>query len=289
MSKVFLVLGGDNRLIYLANVLFSEGYDVKVYGIESSLVNSQIYKCASLDKALENTDVIVGPLPLSQDDETLNCSYFEEVVYLKDIFKEMNKNQMFFAGFVSNSVHQLAGVYNIHIYDYFQREELVVQNCIPTAEGAIQIALQELPFTLHDSNCLILGFGRIGKILSKMLHGIGAKVWIEARKYHDLAWVKSFGYEGIHLNDLEEHLSKFDIIFNTIPSLILNQKMLTKLKSDCLVIDLASKPGGVDFDYAKQTPIKVIWALSLPGKVAPLTSANIIKSTIFNIMEELGV
>lgn len=138
---------------------------------------------------------------------------------------------------------------------------------IPTAEGAIEIAMSETPITLHLSRCLVLGYGRIGKILSKMLAGIGAKVTVEARKFADLALIEGHGYEAIHMNDLKENIGGFDVIFNTIPSMVLDEDTLKKIRKDTLVIDLASKPGGVDFEAAKQLGIRVIWALSLPGKV----------------------
>ena len=149
--------------------------------------------------------------------------------------------------------------------------------------------MEETPVTLHDSRMLVLGFGRIGKILARKLDGIGAKVSVEARKYADIAWIKSYGYEPVYINELGGHLGKMDVIFNTIPHRILDANLLEKLKRDCLVIDLASKPGGVDFDRAKAMGIKVIWALSLPGKVAPVTAAKFIKETVYNIIEELGV
>lgn len=149
--------------------------------------------------------------------------------------------------------------------------------------------MEEMPITLHNSKCLILGFGRIGKILSKMLFGIGAKVTVEARKYSDLAYIKSFGYEGIFLSKLTDIIKNFDLIINTIPCTVLNDEMLGRVNKDCLIIDLASKPGGLDIEKAKKQGIKAIWALSLPGKVAPITAGEIIKETIYNILSDLGV
>ena len=35
--------------------------------------------------------------------------------------------------------------------------------------------------------------------------------------------------------------------------LILDDEILAKVKKDALIIDLASKPGGIDFDAAKHT------------------------------------
>ena len=121
--------------------------------------------------------------------------------------------------------------------------------------------MEEYPKTLSSSNILVMGFGRIGKIVAKMLQGIGAKVFCEARKKEDLAYIQAFGYTPIDLSDLEENLGKFDIIINNIPTLILDKSRLNLLKKDVLILDLASKPGGVDFEYAKKQNIKTIWEI----------------------------
>ena len=119
-----------------------------------------------------------------------------------------------------------------------------------------------------------------------MLKGIGANVACEARKYSDLAWAKAYGYEPISLLNLKENLNRFDIIINTIPYIILDADNLKNVREDALVIDLASNPGGVDRDVVKEKQIKFIWALSLSGKVAPVTSAEFIKETLYNIFDE---
>lgn len=146
--------------------------------------------------------------------------------------------------------------------------------------------MEETSRTVHGSNVLVMGFGRIGKVLANMLDGIGAKVYCEARKDEDIAWIKAYGYNPIHLNDLNEHLGKFDIIINTIPFQVLDKDRLELVNPEVVIIDIASNPGGVDRFAAKQKGIKLIWALSLPGKVAPISSAEFIKETIYHILEE---
>jgi dipicolinate synthase subunit A len=183
----------------------------------------------------------------------------------------------------------MSQAYNVYTIDILEREEMAVLNAIPTAEGAIQIAMEEMPVTLHGCKAMVLGFGRIGKILSDRLAGMGADVYVEARKYSDMAWIKSNGYKPVYINELIKYAGEMEVIFNTIPHLILNEEILEKINKDSLVIDLASKPGGVDFDKARALGIKAIWALSLPGKVAPVTAAQYIKETVYNLIEELGV
>ena len=159
-------------------------------------------------------------------------------------------------------------------FDYFAREELEIANAVPTVEGAIQIAMEELPTTLFGTRVLVLGFGRLGKLLAHRLKGLGANVTVAARSYGDLAWIQAYGCKSERMEQLDGWLGGYQLVINTV------------LRPDCLIIDLASKPGGVDFEGAAQLGVKVIWALSLPGKVAPVTSGKIIRDTIYHILGE---
>ncbi len=288
-NKNFAVIGGDLRSIKLASAILSGGNNVTIYGFNSAGFDKGLEESASLDEAVTLSDIVIGPLPCSNDNLTLNTPFNNSKIEINELFKLMTKKQLFIAGRISEKIVQLAHVYNVYCIDILEREEMAVLNAIPTAEGAIQIAMEEMPITLHGCNALIMGFGRIGKILAKMLQGIGASVYVESRKYSDNAWTNSYGYRSIYLSQLSEYLPVMDVIFNTIPSVVLNYELLAKIKNDCLIIDLASKPGGVDFEKAKLLGLKTIWALSLPGKVAPVTAAEYIYVTVKNVIEELGV
>ena len=115
---------------------------------------------------------------------------------------------------------------------------------------------------------------------------MGAEVTVTARKYSDLAWAEIYGCHGIHTSSLKDCIRNFSLIINTVPAVILNEDILKEASAESLIIDLASKPGGVDFDTARRLGLKVVWALSLPGKVAPVSSGEIIASTILNILKE---
>lgn len=149
--------------------------------------------------------------------------------------------------------------------------------------------MEELPVTIFGCKVLVTGMGRISKVLCRILTAMGAKVCVTARKYSDTAWAKIYGCDGVHLSVLEERLPSFDLIFNTVPVMLFDRNRLKRLRNDVLIIDLASKPGGVDFDAAGNLGVKVIWALSLPGKVAPITSGEIIASSVINIINERGL
>ena len=126
-------------------------------------------------------------------------------------------------------------------------------------------------------------------MLARQLRGLGAAVSVAARNYTDLAWAQVWSYGVERSDQLSGWLCGYDLVINTVPAPVLGRAELADLKPGCLVIDLASKPGGVDFTAAAELGVKVIWALSLPGKTAPVTAGLAIKNTIYNILTELGV
>jgi len=289
MAKTFAVIGGDLRNLKLAEHLAEDGHKVKLFGFKNIEISPKVTDEVSLEEAMKDSDVVVGPIPCSKDEQTINCTFYNLKIYLDDILRLMSKEQIFVAGFLSESIIHLMQNYDLQCHDILKREEMAVLNAIPTAEGAIQIALEEMPITLHNSKALVLGYGRIGKVLSKMLHGIGAKVHVAARKYQDLAQIEAMGYIPIRMPEVSTYLNTFDVIFNTVPHVIIDSKELQGIRKDSLIIDLASKPGGINFEKAKDLGVKTIWALSLPGKVAPVTAAKYMKDTIYNILNDSGL
>ena len=167
---------------------------------------------------------------------------------------------------------------------YNEAKELAILNCISTAEGAIEVAMKETDTIIHGSNVLILGFGRIGKVLSKKLQGLSCKVTCAARKQEAFAWIEAYGYNLININEMGKELEQFDIIFNTVPHLILTKEKLKYLNKKCLLIELASKPGGIDRKEAEKNNIKIVEALALPGKVAPTTTAKFMKEIVYELI-----
>lgn len=286
----FLICGGDLRQAKLAESLVTDGYNVKVTGFDDADYlgnNIRISKFSS--RLVSEADVIVLPLPCTTDDETLSTPMQKDIIKLEQLFSVASPSQIVVGGKVSEKVRTLAEQRGIIVNDYLKREELAICNAIPTVEGAIQIAMENMPVTIHGLNVLVLGFGRIGKLSCDKFRALGANVAAEARKVEDIAWIKAYGYKGIHLNDLSSHICNYDLIINTVPTMLLTKELIEKIKDDSLIIDLASKPGGVDMEAAAKCGKKVIWALSLPGTVAPVTAGIIIKDTILNILNELEV
>ena len=276
----FWVVGGDMRQAKLAELLADDGHTVHTFGLEKLGELAGVEAEDGLEGA-PLADCVVLPLPATGEGSLLNAPLSAGRHPLAGILDALRPGQVVCAGMVSDALEDLAADRGLALHDYFRREELAVANAVPTAEGAIQIAMEELPVTLHAARTLIIGYGRLGKLLAHRLDGLGAKVSVAARKYADLAWIEAFGYGVEHTGQLEGWLCSYDLVINTVPARVLDAAALADLKPGSLVIDLASKPGGVDFDAAARLGVKAIWALSLPGKVAPVTAGKSIKTAIY--------
>ncbi len=282
------VVGGDTRQVQLAKLLSGDGHRVFAYALENAPLPQEIIRSGDILSLSKSVDCVILPVPIKSDKGLLNAPFSEAEHSINSLFSLFPTGQTVIAGKLDNDMFEIAGKCGIRLYDFLEREDFTVMNSVPTAEGAIAVAMQLQQTTLNGSKCLVLGYGHIGKLLCAYLKGLGANVTASARKSGDLAWISAYGYTPVKTSDINASLSEFDIIFNTIPSLILNEEALMSVKSDALICDLASRPGGVDFSAAERLSLRTVHALSLPGKVAPLTAAKSLRSTVYNILNEWG-
>lgn len=281
----YLVIGGDMRSLYLAELLKKEYHRVEIYGFDKKLSNN---KNASLTQMVTIADTIICGIPLAAAGGLVNMPLSEESLPVHTLVEMMPESKFFVAGKIEKEVRESLTKKGVRYLDLLDREEMAVLNAIPAAEGAVELIIGAIPRTIHNSKILILGYGRIGKVLAKILSGFGADVWVEARNYSDLSWIEANGYKPVHLNDLERYVTEMNVIVNTVPHMMITADILNKIHLDCYLLDLASNPGGIDFEHAAKLGLKTEWALSLPGRVAPMTAAEIIKKTIDNVMLEGG-
>lgn len=290
MEKCISVIGGDLRNVKLVESLANDGFNVAILGLEKAEILKSLKNvtfCMSIQEATKN-NVIVSSMPFSSNNMEVNTPLSDHKIAIEELVNNL-VGKILIAGSIKNELIEQLKSKKIKLFDLLDREELAILNAISTSEGAIQIAMENTLHTLHGSEILVLGFGRIGKVLAKMLTAIGAKVTCAARKHSDIAWIKTYGYNPVTFDNLNETLKQYDIIMNTVPKMVLDKDRLIKLKQECLIIDLASKPGGINQEAAENLKLKTIWALALPGKVAPTTSAEYMKETIYNILKEEGI
>ncbi|HHX77027.1 MAG TPA: dipicolinate synthase subunit DpsA [Firmicutes bacterium] len=270
------IVGGDEREIALGSMLEAAKYPVRYAGFEAfpRPVNNT---AAPLKESLSLSLVVILPLTGIDSNGKINAPYARESLKIESRdFGGIKAGTLFIAGRISDAIKKRLRHERALIYETGEWDDLALLNAVPTAEGAIQAAMEKSKITLHASKCLVAGFGRCGKLLSQKLKGLGAVVTVAARNNTALAEAETWGLETLPLEQLTTYVHEYDFIFNTIPALVLKKEILNKVKPMVTIIDIASKPGGVDAGYARKYGLNYHHLLGLPGKVAPVTAGKIL-------------
>lgn len=271
------VIGGDDRELIVARELLAQGFPVNMFGFPVHLVPDKVCVCLTIREAVHNARVIIFPLPGVRNNGYLFTKYTpEEVRVTSEDLEKVSTDTCIFVGIASPYLKSLIQVLGLEIQEIAELDLVAFPNAVPTSEGAIQLAMEKMPVTIHGTSAFILGFGRVAEVLAFQLKGLGAKVTVAARNPGQRAKCSVFGYQTLSLKELPEHIKNADVVFNTIPAQVLGEEVLINLKEDTLIIDLASSPGGTDFDAAQRLGIQAVLALGLPGKVAPVTAGKIL-------------
>ncbi len=266
------LLGGDRRQFYLSRQFLSEGYAVLCHRVPG------IPDTASLiQNTVSQSELIILPMPALDADGYIRSD--KTPLPLEPVLESAMPGAILAGGGMS-SVQKAAASFDLSVIDYAQDASLAILNAIPTAEGAIQIAMEHTDCTIWKSRMLVIGYGRIGKAVAKRLKNFGADVCVSARSPADLAQIRAAGYEADHTGDYSKELRQYDCIFNTVPAPVLQQRHLDALRPDTCIIDLASRPGGLDSSCRFSD--RYIPALALPGRVAPKTAAGFIHDAILS-------
>lgn len=273
----FAVIGGDDRELYLITELQKKGAYIVGVGFEKALPIPGMTLASSLEDVVGQVDVLLFPMFGTDERGVVKAKYSDSPIILnKKVLESIPTTVPLVIGFARPALRTVAENLGIQLVETAKLNELAILNSIPSAEGALQMAMEATSITIHGSQSFVLGLGRCGWTLSRMLQGIGAHVTGVARKASDLARATEMGLHALHFADLEDEIGRAEIIFNTVPHQILDRMMLDKMARDAVIIDLASIPGGTDFEYAQMLGIKALLAPGLPGIVAPKTAGRIL-------------
>jgi len=285
-AKKISVLGGDARQIWAARALLAAGYDTAVCEIVEN-VAGQTLTAVSPEAALKDAFAVLLPVPYTRDGETLFCA-LKKGPPLKALLPLIPEGAYIFGGMLTGEIQKTAAEKNCRLFDLAESEEYLVRNAVPTAEGAVEIAMRETPCTLFGSELLVLGYGRVADILAHTLSALGAKVTVAARNAGARAWAEASGFRTCDISDkskFKETLKNKAVIFNSVPAEVLGENELREITDGTLIIELASPPGGVNGKAAESLGQKVITALSLPGKAAPRTAGEIVAGCVMTALE----
>ena len=247
----FLVLGEEARQKYLASMLREQGHEV----MEAE------------DYLPGYHDAVLLPVP-------------QTAKYLVKIADKLQKGQTVYGCNFPGDLEKDCEGKGIRFVDYMKAEGVSSRNAVSTAEGAIAEALKAGRVGIQDSKVLVVGYGTCGAVLADKLLAWKAKVTAVDRKEIKREFARTYGCQAISFEELPEQIAEYDIIFNTVPALVLAEEQLKGVKGEVVIIDIASRPGGVDFEYCRKKNIFAELCLGLPGKYAPKSAAGILMEVI---------
>ena len=282
-------IGGDQRAVYAAQRLAGKGIESALFGFDQYKGDIGLCtKCDTVEDAATLADILVLPIPMTCDGITVCAPFCSKSLLLDEVLKSVSGDTAVLYGGGCFKIEKHVALRDKDVFNYAARIDFQTANAVPTAEAALEIALREKPVTLCGQTALVVGYGRIGKVLCRLLCAFGVQVYASARKSEDLIFAETNGCKPIKTDRIGEVIGKCSLIFNTVPKPVINADVLSHVRKDALLIDLASKPGGVDFAAAKNAGIKTLWALGLPGKVFPVSAGSILADTVLTILEERG-
>lgn len=279
------VIGGDDRELVLVPELVRMGANVRVAGISKLSENKDIHYFNSVNDAIKDAKVVILPMPGIDENGIIRAKYAHRPLQLNEkTMLSFSPDSIIIVGVARPLLKKLAADRGIRIIEIAEIDEIAIPNSIPSAEGAIQMAMESTDITIDGSRVIVLGFGRCGMTLARKICALGAKTTVAARKAADLARIREMGMEPVTYDRLADCIGDADIIFNTVPALILDKKLLEKVKSKVYICDIASSPGGVDYAAAREMGVNAVLATGIPGKVAPRTAGMIMARVIPDII-----
>ncbi|MGN0557253.1 MAG: dipicolinate synthase subunit DpsA [Acutalibacteraceae bacterium] len=265
----FGIIGGDERFSLLAEQIGGNCLTAMLSAPPRGA------KDAPCDEVITKSDVIILPIPLTRDGSALNAPQFPQAVPLYPLLDKLNGKRVF-AGAVSN---ELAARYP-HITDYGKNEQFLQKNAVLTAEGTLAELIASSGSAIYGSNALIIGFGRIGSVLSRYLSSLGGAVTAAVRSEKAQKSAEQAGIRTCRTDSLD--LSEYDYIINTAPAPIIGENELKTARQSALIFDLASAPYGVDLAACRALGIRARRLPALPSVYSPKAAAKVIYDTVVN-------
>lgn len=280
----FSIIGGDDRLSYMAKNLSDMNFSVITYKTTPKINYQKIKQATSIKDAVITSKNIICPIPLTRDGKSITNKLKNCNLPMLELQNNLNSNQNFFAGCIPKEFVKFTNEKNIFIYDYMKNNSFSIYNSIATAEAAIAEAILNNQINMHSSNCLVLGFGKCGKLIAHKLKNLCKTVTICARNENDRTFANAYGYEFFNLNKLKTNINNFEYIFNTIPAMILNKEVVDNISKNSFILDIT--PVGTDITACKEKSINAKISLAIPGKFKSKSSAEVLTNITLKALKK---
>ncbi|MBO2944122.1 dipicolinate synthase subunit DpsA [Paenibacillus sp. F411] len=283
-----VLIGGDARQVEVIRKLAEMDASVAIAGFDTLQDSFQgVLREPLTAKLLSGADALILPVVGCDDEGLIGALYAEGSLKLEEEhIQAMPKHGVVYTGMAKSFLKSLCAKHSIRLVELLDRDDVAIYNSIPTAEGALMMAIQHTDFTIHKSTCMVLGMGRTGFTMARSLQGLGARVKMGVRRSEHYARAEEMGWQPFMMKDLEQEAADIQLLFNTIPAMVVTAQVLSRMPREAVIIDLASAPGGCDFRYAEKRGIKAMLAPGLPGIVAPKTAGIIMANTLVELISE---
>ncbi len=262
-----LIIGGDARQIYCTGRLALEpGVGVLRAALGTESFSGEIPQC----------DVLLLPYKPVQGETIVGSMDVKGgEVYLSDALNCVKDGGAVFAGKIDDEIANSLKARKIAVHNWFSDEVLTLENARLTAEGASQIITKNAPGGVSGSHILILGQGRVAKACYELFGKMGADVTVAARSRE----------RPTDFIDPEK-IANVDVIVNTIPARVFGEKELRHVKKGAFILELASRPYGIDFNKARELGIPAILASGVPGKYTPEEAGRALAEAVLRNLKE---
>ena len=282
----FALIGGDRRTAHLARLLLRDGHRLRSFALERAELPPEVSRESCLQSCVYGADCVLLPLPAERGGY-LNAPFSAEEIAMGALVEALWPGQLLIGGGLGDETVTAALRAGLQAADLLQRPELTVGNAALTAEGAIGLMIRESERSLWGSPCLVLGWGRIGRILALRLRALGAEVSVAARSGADRALAEALGIWALDYGQIDAALADAAFVVNTVPARVLTEQQLCLIAPEALLLELASLPGGFDRELAVNIGLHIVEAPGLPGRTAPESAAELLRRAIEGIIEEM--
>ena len=272
LRSVYTLVGGDTRQAHVAQMLAAAGFMVHTAGVPGLCGTD-----ACLHDAVRAADTVVLPMPAFAGGAHIRA---QETIPLDAVLGSMRPGAKLLGGKLEPARPALDAS-GVRWLDYAEDEALQIENAALTAEAAAQLAMQHLPGAVLGCRALVIGYGRIGRRLCRILAALGADVTAAARKPADFADIRASRLHAELTGAYRSGLGGYDLIANTVPAPVLTGAQLAACRPGCVYLELASMPGGLASPAPEQ--LRVIDGRGLPGRYAPEAAARIIYQTLLRL------
>lgn len=267
------VVAGDGREVEYLRGLGAAGAEVRACGLPAEAVDVMGHpQTETAAEAVSGVDAVFTTVVHITEEGKLHTPEWNGEIY-QDAFSHMDPGSTLFIGTSTPEIDEYAEENGFDVVEYGDDDELMMLRAPTIVEGVLGITIEHTDVSIHDSRSVVLGFGRMGFSMTRTLEALGAHTTVVARAGAQLARARELGARPVHLDHLTDAVSEAAMIFNTVPAAVLTRDVLENVPRDAFVLDLASTPGGTDFDAAEELGIDAVLAPGLGGR-APETAGR---------------